>query len=240
MSSFRKSCLPSDLVLSVVVVTGDAFAVVWGTWTWFRNVDEEMSVIACRKDLSRGSGAVIDAQRRRARRSDAWVFVGGRSGFNGAIPATWAGLLRRVLALLARLALSEIGRAWVGLTAAATAREIELAAARRRVHAHDQALGADALGRQRVAQLRPTGLNKRTRGGVFYVDVELQGSADAVAQRDFHTTKVLGVQLDAHAAIARQPIEIGLVGDLGDDFGRSDMRWQGDWAVDDGRTSGGD
>src|SRR5439155_9445124 len=45
MSSFRKSCLPSDLVLSVVVVTVDAFAVVWGTWTWFRNVDEEMSVI---------------------------------------------------------------------------------------------------------------------------------------------------------------------------------------------------
>src|SRR6266851_4775261 len=120
MSNFKKSCLPSDLPAAVVGGAVAAFAVARGTWTWFRNVDAEMSVIGEERTFPASSGAVIDARGRRGRRSDTRAVVGGRSRFNGAIPAPWAVLFRIVLALLARLTLSESGRARVSLTAATT------------------------------------------------------------------------------------------------------------------------
>src|SRR5260370_35445082 len=109
-----------------------------------------MSVIAVGRDLSRGSGAVIDARGRRARRGDARAIVGGCSGVEGAVPATWTGLIGIVLALLARLALGEIGQARVALATAATPRKVELAPAPWRVNAPNQTVGAYSRGGQRM------------------------------------------------------------------------------------------
>src|SRR5881398_3746479 len=55
------------------------------------------------------------------------------------------------------------------------------------------------------------------------VDVELERPADAVAQGDFDSAEVIGVQLNPYTTIAREAIQVALVGNLGDHFGRADV-----------------
>ena len=59
-----------------------------------------------------------------------------------------------------------MGAAWIGIRGqAATGRAADT---------HHQAVGADALLRERLAQLAPTGLDQRPRGGVLGAHVQLE------------------------------------------------------------------